>query len=51
MISLLRHLYAVIGYLENIFRKNNYFLIFRKNNYFLIFILKKLVLNLSSSRK
>lgn len=42
MISLLRHLYAVIGYLENIFRKNNYFL---------IFILKKLVLNLSSSRK
>lgn len=25
MISLLRHLYAVIGYLENIFRKNNYF--------------------------
>lgn len=28
MISLLRHLYAVIGYLENIFRKNNYFLIY-----------------------
>lgn len=28
MISLLGHLYAVVGYLENIFRKNNYFLIF-----------------------
>ena len=32
MISLLRHLYAVIGYLENIFRKNNYFLIFNNND-------------------
>lgn len=39
MISLLRHLYAVIVYLENIFRKNNYFLIYIKETRIKSFII------------
>ena len=39
MISLLRHLYAVIGYLENIFRKNNYFYFYIKETRIKSFII------------